>query len=231
MVIFGPHFFIYQNFLQNMGKSSKSRKERRAEERLTKKASFKSAAGSTNIATGVATEIAEAPKIVKLGFKVPTPIVEPEIPKAPPIVIPEVVHGKLEGYVLDTAFTQNGNIKYTKVLVDNNGWDIILCKEPAVVMKPGALIRFTPGEYQGRMTVTQPIVVDENTPLVRFFEYCIKMGKDYIEEVSLGKLAKGYMSTNHVGVSDEDKFKNFLAGQNILSIVGLLEGNRFIITK
>lgn len=215
-----------------MGKSSKSRKERRKEEQLAKKASQSSSKGNTGASKDTSTTaVLEAPQNMKVAFKVPTPTVaKPEIPITPPVVIPEVTYGKLEGYVLDTAFAQNGNIKYTKVLVDNNGWDIILCKEPAVVIKPGALIKFTPGEYQGRMTVTQPIVVDENTPLAKFFTYCMKIST-YAEEVSLGKLAKGYMTTNHVGVGDEDKFKNFLAGQGILSILGVLEGNRFIVTK
>ena len=213
-----------------MGKNTKSRKERRAEERLNKK-ELKGSTGNTGITTRVTIATAEAPKTLKLGFKAPTPIAKPETPVAPPVVIPEVIHGKLEGYVLDTAFAQNGNIKYTKVLVDNNGWDVILCKSPAVVMKPGVLISFTPGEHEGRMTVTEPIIVDENTPLAKFFQYCIMESEAYIEEVSLAKLGKAYMSINHVGTSDEDKFKNFLSTQGVIQILGLLENNRFVVKK
>ena len=135
----------------------------------------------------------------------------------------------MEGYILDTAYTGNGSIKYTKVLVDNNGWDVILCKDPATTMKPGTLITFTPGEYQGRMTVLAPFIVDENTPLAKFFLHCGKKASE-IHDVSIAELGKKYMSTNHVGKDDVDKFNNFLAGVNILEIVGELEG-RFIYKK
>lgn len=249
MVIFGPFIFIYQTLLQNMGKNSAKK--------LTKKqAKIANQKGNTNqtvvqgVSNGgfklapkqatspvvvtdlsdIATLVAPAPPKFTLGGakKAET---KPEPPGTPPSAVVSTVLKPEEGYILETVRGKDGSISYTKVLVEKpTGWDVILCSRPAVEITPGTLIRFTPGEYNGKMTVLNPIIVSENTPLTKLFVWCVSQSRQ-VEELQLGELAKAFMTTNHVGKDENDKYQNFVAGLGILEVVGYLETGRLIIRK
>ena len=175
----------------------------------------------------IATLVAPTPK-----FKLPPKqVTQPEPPKAPPTTTVHTVLKPEEGYVLETIYKADGTINYTKVLVEKpTGWDVILCAKPSIEISQGALIRFTPGEYQGKMTVLNPTIVEKDTPLSRLFQWCQKQSKE-VQELQLGELAKNFMSVNHVGTNDEDKFRAFLAEVGILEIMGHLQTGRLIIRK
>lgn len=245
LVILRPHILIYQVVLQNMGKNSAKKAAKKAAKFANQKGSSNQTAvqgtggGGFKLATkqvtspvvkdlsDIATLVAPTPK-----FQLPTKkVTQPEPPVAPPSTIVHTVLKPEEGYVLETIYKGDGTINYTKVLVEKpTGWDVILCSKPSVEIKRGTLIRFTPGEYNGKMTVLSPTIISEDTPLTRLFQWCEKQSKT-VEELQLGELAKSYMSKNHVGTNDEDKFRSFLAELGILEIVGHLETGRLIIQK
>jgi len=254
MVIFGSYFFIYQALLPVMGKNSKNKgKGHQGGGKVitSQKASQGTNSGGTQVtqkqtpqvltsldqlatATIVRTPTmaaVEAPVAVvrrNLGTQTAPPVIEP--PVAPVAVTRNSHH---EGYVLESALRQDGSVKHTKVLVENNGvQDIILCFQPSSLMKKGSLIKFVPGTYEGRMTVTSPIIINENTPLAKFFEFVAsKKVQAEIVEMSPTDLAKKFMSVNHSGKNEEERFNNFLAGQEILDIIGELPSGRLLVVK
>lgn len=170
----------------------------------------------------------------------PTLIVKPKLtfPKPePPVTPPAAViatEGKYkDGYVLETIFKEDGNPAYTKVMVEGKiGWEVILCYQPAVTISVGTLIRYIPGEHNGKETVTNPVIVEKNTPLSRLFTFLQKKSENTaVEEVTLAQLAKGYMSMNHAGKDESDIFNNFLGSQEILKVIGQLANGRWIVAK
>jgi len=183
----------------------------------------------------IATVVAPPPTpTIVLRPKITLPAPKPESPQAPPPVAVVTDTKYKEGYILETIVKEDGTPNYTKVMVEgkDKNWDVILCSRPAVIMTPGTLIRYIPGEYQGRPTVTSLVIVEKNTPLSRFFAHLVKVAENNtVEEITPSELAKTFMSTNHVGVNEEERMTNFIASQEVIKVLGQLNNGRWIVVK
>ena len=163
----------------------------------------------------------------KVEVQQSTPVIEP--PQAPSATTSKDAFG----YVLETNYSKEGRAKWTKVLTDMDGViQVILYYMPAKVLDPGTLIKFIPGEHEGRMTVTEPAVYEKNTPLSRFFIHLLgARTAPEITQVTFESLAKEFLSVNHVGKDDADRVNNFLAAQGIIEVVTLLPNGSLLVKK
>lgn len=192
--------------------------------------------GPAKPAPKVVTDLSDIAVLVAPEAPIPqrAPRVAREVPPTPPVVAiaPDLGDQKF-GYVMSTSYNTEGKAKWTKVLVESGGgYDSILYHHPAVVLEPGTLIKFTPGEYAGRMTVTNPVIQERNNEVTRLFKQVIdsRIAATF-EEISMESLAQTYLSVNHVGKDEKDRFQNFLASQGILEVVALLPNGRIMVKK
>lgn len=183
-------------------------------------------------------EVMEVPSMVvarnlmvnKRGIVFPKAILPPEPPKKPSAV----KDANQEGYILQHKMTDS-ELTYSKVLhqKENGVWQIILLYKPTVKFPLYSKIEFKLGKHNGKDTVVDPVILEQDTALDKLMLYI--NDEDVMEDINISsitefELAEKFLSVNHVGDSVNKKISNFLRSVGIHSIIGWV-GNSLIYRK
>ena len=183
----------------------------------------------------------DAPKQIKVEAPVLTAVKMERSRITPPTTTKTATPKKGWGIVLQTVISVDGDKWYTKILTElpnEQGvpeWTTILAYKPAGKMPLYAECEFTIGTYQKRPTATDVEIVSTDTPTKAFFELLtspeVVAHQTPLKQVYISDLVATFQEATLVGANINEKLKNFLNANGILSVLGMMDDGSLIVQK